>query len=176
MVSDGVLTVASFYAYSRFASHKSYITTAIVASSLNRMARTFVSLTIVLAAVLSALPVVAAQSSYNWTLTCKGGVGGITAGSAARWNWTQNGVSIAGSYSFCTTYANQKLSVSGTGTVPANANGIVVLLYVHAKNCFSSTSTTRPFTTGVSISLKASCTGNAYGTPVPITGTFDLNF
>jgi hypothetical protein len=136
---------------------------------------------LVLTAMLSVIPMASAQTSqtsYAWTLTCKGGVGGITAGSAARWNFTQNGKSVAGSYAFCTTYANQFLSRSGNGTVPSSANGIVVLLYVHAKNCAQSSSTTESFSSGqkVSISLRASCVGNAYGTPVPITGTFKLDF
>src|SRR5258708_4885849 len=71
---------------------------------------------------LSTVPSALAQSTYSWSMDCRSSSAGDTGGAVTVWNWTLNGVSIAGNTSYC----NQ----TGSGTVPSNANGIIARLHV----------------------------------------------
>src|SRR5207245_2420492 len=68
------------------------------------------------------------QSTYSWTLDCKRS-GGLVGNVVAYWNCTANGVSIQGNTAFCS-------ATPGGGTVPSNANGIIVRVTASFRNCF----------------------------------------
>ncbi|SRR6266702_5364186 len=120
---------------------------------------------------LSTVPSAMAQSTYSWGMDCKAASGFEQYGGYADtvWNWTLNGVSIAGNTSYCGT--------TGSGTVPSNANGIIAHLYVNQEKCHHNYYTSQSFNPGSvpRISLKGSCAETLYGTPYSIEATFKLS-
>ena len=110
------------------------------------------------------------SSTFSWKVSCQSTVPGISGSAIARWNWTVNGVSVSGSWAAC------GWNNPGTGTVPANANGIIASLHTQIKYCTHTTSTTKSFTPGTvpSISLESSCQAAAYRVPVSIKASFVL--
>jgi len=136
------------------------------------MTKTVIGLMLILGAALSAVPMVFAQSSYSWSAKCHGAIG---SGAVADFSWTQNGVSIVSSFGYCNYLLT---SNTGRGTVPSNANGIIVSFTVHVDGaCSKSVSTSQSFTLGTrpSIKLSASCSGTSYGGTVSIKADFSLN-
>ncbi len=136
-----------------------------------------ISLVFLLSAVsMLAAPIVSAQTSYAWSLSCNGDSSGY-----ASWSWLQDGQVIANATS-TSPYCGGTSSLSGTGAVPPNANGVTATLYVSASvsspfpksrtgSCVAthSASATKSLssTRGVSINLKASasCTAKSvFGT------------
>ena len=118
---------------------------------------------------LSITPSAIGQSTYSWTLDCKRS-GGLVGNVVAYWNCTANGVSIQGNTAFCS-------ATPGGGTVPSNANGIIVRVTASFRNCFDQASATKSFTPGTvpSISLKAFCSTFAYGQRDTVSATFKLS-
>src|SRR3989442_6286108 len=83
----------------------------------------------VLSIILSTMPLASAQSTFSWNFTCEGSKfqqPGFVSFAVATWNWTVNGVAEnpgSGSAT-CAESGNSTGTVSGSGTVPTNANGI----------------------------------------------------
>lgn len=97
---------------------------------------------------------VAAQSTFTYTLNCKGD---NTQSSSAWWNWyTQNGALLGSGATFGCSGTN---SVSGSQAVPPGANSITASLLVFTFCGIGTDSVTKTFSTGVSISLHAVVSG-----------------
>jgi hypothetical protein len=123
--------------------------------------RIAISLILVLGIALSVVPAAIAQSVYSFKMTCKGNQPVAIEGAATTtWNWTVNGAFMNGGFTSCNT-SGGGFTVTGSGTVPSNANGITASMSIHRANCFKTVSTSQSFMPGgkVSITLKASCTG-----------------
>jgi len=168
-----VLRIMPSLSWLRFESPQALSTIIIVTlGELRIMSRTIPGLALILGVVMSAIPAVFAQSSFSWSAKCHGAIG---SGATADWIWTQNGASIASGNGFC----NYTLtSNSGSGTVPSNANGIVVLFTVHVDGaCSKQVSASQSFSPGTtpSIRLAASCSGTSYGGTVSIKADFILS-
>src|SRR2546428_4447472 len=128
-----------------------------------------------------------AASSFTASVTCKGPKFGIIGGSSGYWNWTLNGVPIgpfmqsgiitaSGAIS-CNSTGGGPNTTTVTGTQPSNANGIIATATAQIHGCYHKFSASQSFTAGqrVFITVKASCTANAYGgTSVTESGTFTL--
>ena len=116
-----------------------------------------------------------APSAYSFSIACHGhGSAAIGGGGSAIWNWTVNGVKEDGGQTECGIAINH---VTGTGTVPSNANGIVAQLSGERGNCaFGPVSTTQSFAPGgnVNVKLSGSCSGVAEGQGVSISVSFSL--
>jgi len=150
------------------------------------MNRVFITLALLLGIAFSAVPTVAASRSFTASLTCTGTTIGIIGVVFAYWNWTSNGVPIgpfvqsgiisASGVLHCNN-SGGGFTTTTSGTQPSNANGIIATLTSHIKACFHGAQASQSFPPGqpVSITVRVSCTGNAYGTPVTIKGTFTLN-
>lgn len=131
----------------------------------NRLNKFFVVLVFVLGTSLLIVPMAAGQQVYTFKMGCKGNQPFAIVGAATTvWNWTVNGVKENGGFASCNTTGGG-FTVTGTGTVPSNANGITASMSVHRANCAKTVSTSQSFAQGgsVSISLKASCTGSKAG-------------
>src|SRR6266852_2599897 len=120
---------------------------------------------------MSTVPSVLAESTYSWSMNCRSRFAGDPGGADTVWNWTLNGVSIAGNISYC--------GKTGSGTVPSNANGIIARLGVQIAgqpSCIHDYFVSQSFNPGSvpRISLKGSCSTSNYGTPVSITASFKL--
>jgi len=147
--------------------------------------KVFITVAIVLGIVFSTVPTVAALS-FTASVTCKGPKFGIIGQSFGYWNWTLNGAPIgpfvssgvitaSGAIS-CNSTGGGPNTTTATGTQPSNANGVIATVTAQIKGCYHQVSASQTFSPGgkVSITVKASCTGNAYGTSVTETGTFTL--
>ena len=120
---------------------------------------------------MSTVPSVLAQSTYSWSMDCRSKFAGDPGGANTVWNWTLNGVSIAGNTSYC--------GQTGGGTVPSSANGIIAKLHVQIAGqpmCSHDFFVSQPFSPGSvpRIDLRGSCSTTNYGTPVNIKATFKL--
>ncbi len=147
--------------------------------------RVLITLALILVVAFSVVPTVASLS-FAASVTCTGPTFGIIGVSFAYWNWTSNGVPIgpfvtsgiisASGVLHCNSTGGGPNTTTGTGTQPSNANGIIVRVTSQIKACYHVVSASQSFASGqpVSITLKASCVGNAYGTPVRESGTFTL--
>ena len=127
-----------------------------------------------------------AALSFTASVTCKGPKFGIIGQSFGYWNWTQNGVPIGPFVQSGIITASGAISCNSTGggpntttatrTQPSNANGIIARVTAQIKGCYHTVSAAQSFAAGehVSITVRASCTGFAYGTAVTESGTFTL--
>jgi hypothetical protein len=132
-----------------------------------RLNKVFITLAFILGIAFSTVPTVAA-SSFTASVTCKGPKFGIIGQSFGYWNWTLNGAPIG-------PFIKSGI-IAASGAISCNANGIIATVTAQIKGCYHQVSASQSFTPGgqVSITVKASCTGNAYGTSVTETGTFTL--
>ncbi len=145
------------------------------------MNRAIIGVVFLLGAILSFVPLANAQSTFSWSLTCKGSKFAFFGGSAfAEWNWTVNGVAEnagSGTTPSCGA-AIPSITLSGSGTVPANANGIIASVIAHAESgrtCTASTSQSFSNKGSVSINnLSVSCQGVEDGKTSFIEATFNL--
>lgn len=150
-----------------------------------RLNRVLLTLAFILGIALSTVPTFAALS-FTASVTCTGPTFGIIGVSYAYWNWTSNGVPIgpfvtsgiiaASGVIHCNSTGGGPNTTTVTGTQPSNANGIVARVTSQIKGCFHVVIASQSFSSGqpVSITVKATCTGNAYGTAVTERGTFTL--
>ncbi len=135
--------------------------------------------------VLSAIPVVAAtqtSSTYSWSFTCQGSKFATFGGSAeVTWNFTVNGVAEnAGSGSAGPCGACQPAcTISGSGAVPTNANGITATVTAQVESGKVCTvSTSQPFSKQGTVSIKnlsVQCQGVEEGQSSFIEATFNLS-
>lgn len=148
------------------------------------MKRTLVSLTLVLAVALSTMPLGFAQSTFSWNFTCSGSkfqqeVGFVSTASAT-WNWTANGTpeNSGSGTTFCNESANQSNTVSGSGAVPANANGITVFVRAQTAGGHGCTvSTSQSFSNKGTVNIKnLSCSAQGVESRLStfIEATFNL--
>jgi hypothetical protein len=140
-----------------------------------RLNRILIALIFIFGLSLTIVPFASAKSVYSFKTTCKGNPPLAFVGEAGTtWNWTVNGASMNGGFTFCNTSG---ATGTGSGTVPSNANGITATMNVHRANCLKTVSTSQSFAPGgpVSITLKASCTGFKAGVgSLTIDATFTL--
>src|SRR3989442_13247988 len=136
----------------------------------------------VLGIILSTMPLASAQSTFSWNFTCKGNkfaFPGIGSSATATWNRTVNGVAEnPGSGSaFCGASDNSTFTVSGSGTVPTNANGITAFIHAQTGNNGCTVSTSKSLSQNGSVSinnLTVKCSGAEEGKLTFIEATFNL--
>ena len=148
------------------------------------MIKVILGVVFLLSDILSTVPLANAQSTFSWNFTCEGSKfqqeTGFVSIAATTWNWTVNGVAEnAGSgRANCNESANQTNTVSGSGAVPANANGIVAFVRAQTAGghgCSASTSQSFSSTGTVNIkNLSCSAHGVESGLSTFIEATFNL--
>ena len=118
-----------------------------------------------------------ATSAYSFQMTCSENHPSLTQGFAqAGWNWTINGQPINGGGVDCS-LAGGGSTVTGSGSVPPNVNGITGGILVERDTCQKLVFGSRSFTGsgGVSFSLKASCEADPSNSgPLTIEASFTL--
>ncbi len=135
----------------------------------------------VLGIMLSTMPLASAQSTFSWNFTCDGSKFAFFGGSAtATWNWTVNGVAEntgSGSAGPCGACI-PACTVSGSGAVPINANGITATVKAQVESGKVCTvSTSQSFSNKGTVSIKnlsVTCQGVEEGKSSFIEATFNL--
>lgn len=147
------------------------------------MKRILLGTVFLLATILPIIPLANAQSTFSWSITCEGSkfqAPGKVGSAHAVWNWTVNGVpENAGSgQAICSEVNNSKETVSGTGTVPSNANGITATLTAQVESGRTCTvSASQSFSNKGTVSIKnlsVTCQGVESGLPTFEKAVFNL--
>jgi|ERR671923_2198043 hypothetical protein len=147
------------------------------------MNKTIIGLVTLLGIFLSTVSLVNAQSTFSFSITCEGSkfqAPGKVGSADAIWNWTVNGVAEnAGSgKATCTEINNEKNTVSGTGAVPANANGITATLTAQVESGRTCTvATSQSFSNKGTVNIKnlsVTCQGVESGLPTFEKAIFNL--
>ncbi|MBO0887530.1 hypothetical protein J2P12_00355 [Candidatus Bathyarchaeota archaeon] len=147
------------------------------------MNRTIIGLVTLIGVILSIVSLANAQTTFSFSITCEGSkfqAPGKVGSANAIWNWTVNGVpENAGSgKAICSEINNDKNTVSGTGAVPANANGITVTLTAQVESGKTCTvSTSQSFSNKGTVNIKnlsVTCQGVESGLPTFEKAIFNL--